>query len=629
VTQLKDFFKRATLRVLGFVVVASLAAHGSIPVSATESVPDGVQLPTGWTTAKSAKAGVSFLVNPEADGILKDVTFPNLRIDSTAGLSNFISLKGTHKELARDGSPSMMIHEVTMTQGLSLRPVGWCESWDDSGCDEVARSQSSEESSGFRVGGNIGIPICTDAKNVVCIEGIRSEFDGVEQVHSYLDDVGLELVSSQPNLPSSVRGLRFTDNTGSDFNIFVSATIGLFWEKGEMRWNHFDISVLPTRVAKGSFTPISKLRRALDRAGNPSITRFASQTGSLNCLWVTESECGQRASQQMDRTFSVSLRLPNQVGGWMAGRLKEGELSVSRGSNYQSVEISGKPVNVPSVIVLCDFGVDCDGWSSQPMLIAGYSDGFGDGRLPRYLQGAVGVEGGVSAGYTSHWNVHLQGQSISSEGRNCNPNNEIVGMVTTNATWAQISSPQVERGYFTYRIAGVHKNHRAEVELGNFSFNILSDYLSCELGGRSASPGATVQVLSGDSVQVVSTSVFGKQGDYFVGHGTNITFSEKIIRVQLRESQIRTLSSFSSNSLSNKLKSEIKSVLAKADGNTKFICTGIRYVSQPVSENVKVRARAKAACDYAKSLNPKLSTFFQTKTTKARSFNGKVLVVSK
>jgi hypothetical protein len=52
-------------------------------------------------------------------------------------------------------------------------------------------------------------------------------------------------------------------------------------------------------------------------------------------------------------------------------------------------------------------------------------------------------------------------------------------------------------------------------------------------------------------------------------------------------------------------------------------------VSQPARDNVIVRARAKAACDYAKSLNPKLSTFFQTKTTQARSYNGRVLVVSK
>ncbi len=95
--------------------------------------------------------------------------------------------------------------------------------------------------------------------------------------------------------------------------------------------------------------------------------------------------------------------------------------------------------------------------------------------------------------------------------------------------------------------------------------------------------------------------------------------------------QIRTLTNFAGNSttLSSRQKAEIRDVLAKSDGNTKFICTGIRYYNQPLSENIKVRARAKAACDYAKSINPNFSYWYQTKTTQGRSYNGQVMVVSK
>jgi hypothetical protein len=109
------------------------------------------------------------------------------------------------------------------------------------------------------------------------------------------------------------------------------------------------------------------------------------------------------------------------------------------------------------------------------------------------------------------------------------------------------------------------------------------------------------------------------------------TFSEKEIQVKLRQSQIKTLSDFSGSttSLSSAQKSQIRSVLSKSDGNTKFICTGIRYYNQPMSDNIKVRARAKAACDYAKSIDPNFSYWYQTKTTQARSYNGKVMLVSK
>ena len=45
--------------------------------------------------------------------------------------------------------------------------------------------------------------------------------------------------------------------------------------------------------------------------------------------------------------------------------------------------------------------------------------------------------------------------------------------------------------------------------------------------------------------------------------------------------------------------------------------------------NLVVRKRAKEACYYVKELNPKLSTWYQSKTTKARTYNGRVLLVLK
>jgi hypothetical protein len=45
--------------------------------------------------------------------------------------------------------------------------------------------------------------------------------------------------------------------------------------------------------------------------------------------------------------------------------------------------------------------------------------------------------------------------------------------------------------------------------------------------------------------------------------------------------------------------------------------------------NIMVRKRAKAACDYARQLNPSLSTWYQNKPTQARSYAGKVLLTVK
>ena len=93
----------------------------------------------------------------------------------------------------------------------------------------------------------------------------------------------------------------------------------------------------------------------------------------------------------------------------------------------------------------------------------------------------------------------------------------------------------------------------------------------------------------------------------------------------------KTLAAFSSSAttLTSQQKSQVKAAVEANPNAEKFICTGIRYYSQPMSINIMVRKRAKAACEYAKELNPNLSTWYQNKPTQARSYAGKVLLTIK
>jgi hypothetical protein len=93
----------------------------------------------------------------------------------------------------------------------------------------------------------------------------------------------------------------------------------------------------------------------------------------------------------------------------------------------------------------------------------------------------------------------------------------------------------------------------------------------------------------------------------------------------------KTLASFSAGATGP---TSMQKAQAKADVDAnpnvaKFICTGIRYYSQPMSVNIMVRNRAKAAREYAKQLNPSLSTWYQNKPTQARSYAGTFLLTEK
>jgi hypothetical protein len=93
----------------------------------------------------------------------------------------------------------------------------------------------------------------------------------------------------------------------------------------------------------------------------------------------------------------------------------------------------------------------------------------------------------------------------------------------------------------------------------------------------------------------------------------------------------KTLASFSvsATGLTTLQRSQVKRAVEANTYAEKFICTGIRYFEQAMSVNMIVRKQAKAACDYAKELNPELSTWYQSKPTEARSYAGKVLMTIK
>jgi hypothetical protein len=243
----------------------------------------------------------------------------------------------------------------------------------------------------------------------------------------------------------------------------------------------------------------------------------------------------------------------------------------------------------------------------------------------------------TAAGISTIWSMNSisgrQAAANTPEGQRClQSGSQVLGIVTTNAMTYTGTIPDFNAGFLSYKVAGLHYAPDGQtLNLGTYDLVMRSDTARCLYGFSKAPVSATVAVIGEMGQETIATTVVSERDGWLKLAAYGFTFSEKEIQVKLTQPQIRTLSNFSGRvtSLSTKQKAEIRAAVTKGAGNPKFICTGIRFVSQPARDNIIVRARAKAACEYAKSLNPKLSTFFQTKTTQARSYNGRVLVVSK
>lgn len=76
-------------------------------------------------------------------------------------------------------------------------------------------------------------------------------------------------------------------------------------------------------------------------------------------------------------------------------------------------------------------------------------------------------------------------------------------------------------------------------------------------------------------------------------------------------------------------KAQVKMSLNRYIEANKFICTGIWLEGATLKEKIEARRNAKQACDYAKSIDPTLSYWYQTKPTKAPAYKNTVLITMK
>ena len=481
---------------------------------------------------------------------------------------------------------------------------------------------------------NLLMPVCDGiGQEQICIDGfsVGNDAENLSQARfvRYLN-YDIPPSGGPYNLPeSAAQSVWEVEFDGEVLTYLVSVNYSFIYSPNG-NWENIGASVSPVRWVPGSFP---KLKPSNDGRLSTEISAWMVAdclTGETNgCYKIDYPETKKHISLDLVTEFSNPL--------WITGRMANSKMDfLDMPGKFQKVTIQGEEVDVYGSGVtlpterynqLMNLDLEIRPNSNRGV-------GYG-GSAPQAFE-ALSIMGPLmgdrALGFNRQWGfmagliTYTTPCVTSSEG--------IVGYVTTDAMVYETQAPSFNGGYFSYRVAGLHLDPQNQPILGSYEFGISNDLARCLYGFSNSPISATVSVLGSLGEQKVAPTVVSSRNDWTHLYAKGFTFSENRIDVRVRTigtSQIRTLSTFSGGStiLSPRQKSEIRAVLAKSSGNAKFICTGIRYFNQPIRENIQVRARAKAACDYAKSLNPNFSYWYQTKTTKARSYNGKVMVVSK
>ena len=349
---------------------------------------------------------------------------------------------------------------------------------------------------------------------------------------------------------------------------------------------------------------------------------------------TTDGRAGFIESFPEGAEIRVKIRAPASISKWLRVRAEDVSVETEKLSEQTTrISLQGKPALVPGLSLSTEPEED-QWWYSPPRSKGPNVYWWSPDSLVRAdeLRDAAGDKATGEIRIFTFKTMDSPGYDYGCMAEA----NGFGGFVASNAMFYARDAPKFIDGYLTYEIAGMHYNSDGTLARGNYEMVVNKDFASCLYGVEDISPSATIRVLNEQGEQEVAVSTVRENGNWIELSASNFTFSKKEIRVDLNPSLTwtayqKTLATYSGNNtgLSSQQKSQIRSTLDKTPKAEKFICTGIRYYDQPMSVNIMVRKRAKEACEYAKQLNPTLSTWYQNKPTKARSYAGKVLLTVK
>lgn len=393
----------------------------------------------------------------------------------------------------------------------------------------------------------------------------------------------------------------------------------IFGEGHRYRTQEFALQVSP-------FTLNANRSSSIDFFDDPEIPGLGNhRIPTRGCLWQDGQGCGERADFPEGVRIGVTLRSNIPIAEFFNGRLTNPDLVVNQSAGITTLKIDAEPVVVPEIAAIYEessglrqkLKVPSAGWhSTKPF----YQNAF---EAISILRNHMGDK---ASGENTSWRLTSMGLGGTNR---CYKDKGVAGMVFTNATTYEGEPPKYEAGFLNYKVAGMHYlSNGQDLFEGTYDLLIKSDVARCLYGFSSAPVSATVTVIGAAGAEKVASTQVSEKAGWLKLSAYGFTFSEKKIQVKLTQPQSRVLSAFTgrSSSLTNKQKTEVRTVLQKTAAKAKVTCTGL---FSRASDRALALQRARATCSYVRSQNKSVSTFAQVKSTKAASSNGKVTVSSK
>jgi hypothetical protein len=431
---------------------------------------------------------------------------------------------------------------------------GWCSSTTDPDCDFKELRDA---------GGLSLLSVCTSNSDLNCIESISfARGDG------QFKSANFSRYIEGPTVAEDARFNYFGGNTASiwttgentsssDIQSFVVAPVVTLNFDGELDWFKpvdFSLQVIPFQFKLGNYradrwATREEIMSGTQFAGLPSKYRpkvSQGPRGDYDCFHYETGRCLVQYGFPAEITIKVAVRLTNKIGGWFKGRLDQPDISVQPlNSESNRIVITAKPVKVPRMRHVVNYSSMnaresellkrwfYAGARPEPLLAGSISQGE---FVFEFVEQIREVVNDASAGETEFWVV---GTAAADQSSRClTDTSRVLGIVTTNAMGFQGTAPTFDGTSLNYRVVGLHyKSDGKSLQLGNYNLVMSNEVVKCLYGLSDAPVSATISIAGTDSQQVISTTIVNSRDGWLKLRADNFTFSEKNIKVELRQSR--------------------------------------------------------------------------------------------
>jgi hypothetical protein len=356
-----------------------------------------------------------------------------------------------------------------------------------------------------------------------------------------------------------------THSAGSDF--LLSSILDGTYKAGQApRFNRLQSVIQPVSEVKDSTVErVRAMDTSLSFLTQRDVENQSGWTGgqkgalAKNCAASDDGICFKREPFPADLSFSVTIKLGQNIGGWIHGRMKAPEITIDKsGANYL-VKVLGEPISVP---VAAYWGNKTD-LSSE--IISSYASraptsfGVGSGTSLRYqTNGQFNqeqiklfslwvplIKDKASAnpkmwmfGSLSPDSLATAVQGLASAKECVTKASGLAGLVTTNATIYDGSIPAFDsaEGALNYKVAAPHLAADGSEFSGTYDLIMSSSVARCIYNFTSAPISASVSITTSDGgVQKVATTVLNERNGWLHLGAYGFGFSEPTLKVKLTQ----------------------------------------------------------------------------------------------